>query len=81
MVEQTWNNVPHGERGLPENWISEAGFKQWAYTNTPYNPQISLTQPPYLRQQPQPAPVIPPPRATNGATGPPQPKKDNGRLE
>ena len=50
------------------------------YTNAPYNPQVSLTQPPHLRQQPQPAPVIPPPpRATNGATGPPPPpKKDNG---
>ena len=52
------------------------GF-EWAYTNTPYNPQVSLTQPPHFRQQPQPAPVIPPPRATNVTRSPPS-KKDNG---
>lgn len=25
MVKQTWNNVLHDERGLPDNWISESG--------------------------------------------------------
>jgi protein transport protein SEC31 len=48
------------------------------YTNRPYNPSVSLTQPPHLRQQPQPAPVIPPPPCATNGTGPlPPPKKDN----
>ena len=38
----------------------QASYVPQNYTNTPYNPQVSLTKPPHLRQQPQPAPAIPP---------------------